>query len=395
MEVQINKTFTKYSNYKLKKILYISYDSIIDPISESQILPVLKSLSKSYKIYLISFEKTNLKSKEINFLTEWHKIKYKKTIFGKTYSFISCLLKTYIILKKKNIKVVHCRSYIPATIVWILKKIIKIKYIFDIRGFWFDEKKDAKLLNNFTYKILKNFEKNLFNEAEYILTLSKKSIPYITKHLKSKKDKVQFITCFTDTNKFKKSANSINKKLIFGYVGNVGLSYNFKKVLNFLKIFDRINSNWKLLFVNNYISLENKKKLFEKTNFREKIIYLETKFSAIEKIYKKINIGIYFLKKDFSKIASCPTKLGEMLSSGIPVITNSGIGDIETYLNNEKKSGFIVDNLNEKNIQKINNFIFKKKNYRNLKINARLNAKKYFEKNKNITIYKNIYKKLT
>ena len=33
MEVQINKTFTKYSNYKLKKILYISYDSIIDPIS--------------------------------------------------------------------------------------------------------------------------------------------------------------------------------------------------------------------------------------------------------------------------------------------------------------------------------------------------------------------------
>ena len=61
MEVQINKTFTKYSNYKLKKILYISYDSIIDPISESQILPVLKSLSKSYKIYLISFEKTNLK----------------------------------------------------------------------------------------------------------------------------------------------------------------------------------------------------------------------------------------------------------------------------------------------------------------------------------------------
>ena len=85
-------------------------------------------------------------------------------------------------------------------------------------------------------------------------------------------------------------------------MGNVGLSYNFKKVLNFLKIFDKINSNWKLLFVNNYISLENKKKLFEKTNFREKIIYLETKFSAIEKIYKKINIGIYFLKKIFQKL---------------------------------------------------------------------------------------------
>lgn len=377
----------------MKKILYISYDSINDPISESQILPVLKSLSKSYQVHLISFEKTILK-KKIKFLGGWDKIQYRKSILGKIYTFILCFFKIYFLLKRKDIKIVHCRSYIPGIIVWFVKKIIPIKYIFDIRGFWFDEKKDAKLISIFSYKILKSFEKVLFNDAECIVTLSKRSIPYINKVLKSNKNKVHFVNCFTDTIKFRKSLNSIKNKVIFGYVGNVSLSYNFGKVLDFLKIYNNINPNWNFLFVNNYLKLKDKKKLFRNTNLNEKIFHLETKFKSIEKIYKKVNIGIYFLKKDFSKIASCPTKLGEMMSSGIPVITNSGIGDIKLYLDNKKKSGFIIDKLNTKNIKQMNNFILKKKNYLKLKKNARYNAIKYFEKNKNILIYKNIYKNI-
>ena len=56
-------------------------------------------------------------------------------------------------------------------------------------------------------------------------------------------------------------------------------------------------------------------------------------------------------QNDFSKIASCPTKLGEMLSSGIPVITNGGIGDIELYLDNKRKSGFLINIINKKKLK--------------------------------------------
>ena len=46
----------------MKKILYISYDSINDPISESQILPVLKSNNKDQilkSVEIIIEEATN------------------------------------------------------------------------------------------------------------------------------------------------------------------------------------------------------------------------------------------------------------------------------------------------------------------------------------------------
>ena len=43
----------------MKKVFYLSYDSLIEDISNSQILPYLKFFSKKYKIDVFSFEKKN------------------------------------------------------------------------------------------------------------------------------------------------------------------------------------------------------------------------------------------------------------------------------------------------------------------------------------------------
>jgi len=45
------------SKIKDKRVLYISYDGLMEPLGESQVLSYLKGLSKSYQIYLLSFEK--------------------------------------------------------------------------------------------------------------------------------------------------------------------------------------------------------------------------------------------------------------------------------------------------------------------------------------------------
>ena len=65
MGLQINKIFACTKNYKLKKILYITYDSLSDSISKSQILPLLNNLIKNYNLYLVSFEKKFQKKNEI------------------------------------------------------------------------------------------------------------------------------------------------------------------------------------------------------------------------------------------------------------------------------------------------------------------------------------------
>ena len=376
-----------------KKILYITYDSIEDSISKSQVLPLLERLSKSYDVYLISFEK-NIINKKISFIKKFEQVKYGKNKFSKFNSILFCFFKVFFLVKKHNIQIIHCRSYIPSIIAYIIKKITKIKYIFDIRGLWFNEKLDAKLISFFFFKILKKFEKRLYNNSDSIITLSHKSIKFIKTEFKINQKKITYVSCFTDIKKFSNSSTNIKNKLVFGYIGNVKLSYNFNKVLNFFEKFDTINKNWKLIFANNHLSEKERKEIFSNFSLKHKIIFQKSNFDSINKIYKRMNIGIYFLRKDFSKIASCPTKLGEMLSSGIPVITNSGIGDIKTYLNSKRKSGFLIDNINSNNLAKINLYINNSKKYLKLKYNAKYIAMKYFDINKNIQIYKDVYKKL-
>lgn len=375
-----------------KKILYISYDSLLDNISKSQILPLLKFLNKkNYEIYLISFEKkkNNLKLKYVN---EWEQIQFHNNKILKILSFFKCIFLILRFIKYENIKIIHCRSYIPAISVFFLKKIIKFKYIFDIRGFWFDEKRDAGLIDNISYFFLKLIEKKIYQNADSILTLSYKSINHISNLFDVKKNRINFVSCFTDTQIFKVRKKKLRKHIIFGYVGNVSLSYDFNKVVNFLKIYNDINPNWTLIFINNHLEKNKINDLFYNFPYKNKIKIRKTNYYKINSLYKKIDLGIYFLKKSFAKIGSCPTKLGEMLSCGIPVITNGGVGDIERYLNSEKKCGYIINKINKEKIKDIYSSF--EKNYLQYKKNARHIALKYFEKNKNLEIYKSKYEQL-
>ena len=156
----------------------------------------------------------------------------------------------------------------------------------------------------------------------------------------------------------------------------------------------RFNKNWKLIFINNYLNREDKLNLFKNFPLKNKIKIYSSEYKNINLIYKKINYGIYFLKNDFSKTASCPTKLGEMLGSGIPVITNGKIGDIEFFLNGNRKCGFIINKISEMKLAKLSKVLVNKKNYYSMKRNAVYIAKRYFEQNKILLTYNNIYQKL-
>ena len=123
-----------YSSKKLKrkKILYISYDGILDSLGESQILSYLEKLSKDFDFYLITFEKKNklntnlhknieerIKKSKI----EWFNLRYHKypNILSTLYDVFRGIIIAFTILITKKINIVHIRSYIPGLIILPLK----------------------------------------------------------------------------------------------------------------------------------------------------------------------------------------------------------------------------------------------------------------------------------
>ena len=124
------------SKIKDKRVLYISYDGLMEPLGESQVLSYLKGLSNSYQIYLLSFEKKqdlkNLhKLKKFKSYCEqnnilWIRLKYhfKFKIISTSYDVILGFLVSFFLIISKKIKLIHVRSTIAGLIAKCLRYFI-------------------------------------------------------------------------------------------------------------------------------------------------------------------------------------------------------------------------------------------------------------------------------
>ena len=332
------------------KVLYISYDGILEPLGNSQVLKYLENLSQKFEITLISFEKHNLK----NFNTEFHKMKeyckekginwkpkkYNQNIFlvSNLINILKIFFAPFLLMIHKRFQIVHIRSYMPGLGVIILKKFFKFKLIFDIRGFWADEKVDRLGWDksSYKYKFFKALEFKLFQTADIIVTLTEASKFYITNHFKRSSQSIKVIrTCvnFTD---FKIKKNYEKKNIItIGYLGSIDTAYDFDSFLNLIKGLEKYGHSIELKVLSK--TSPQTIKSYLRKNGLEHLNY-ETFFAKREELATFINefdlLG-FSLKESFSLIASMPTKIAESLACGTPIICNNFNADIESFISKE------------------------------------------------------------
>jgi glycosyltransferase involved in cell wall biosynthesis len=55
------------------------------------------------------------------------------------------------------------------------------------------------------------------------------------------------------------------------------------------------------------------------------------------------DVGLSFIKPCFSKISSSPTKVGEYLAAGLPVLSTAGIGDVDELLTSHRAGWLLRD----------------------------------------------------
>jgi glycosyltransferase involved in cell wall biosynthesis len=122
-----------------------------------------------------------------------------------------------------------------------------------------------------------------------------------------------------------------------------------------------------------------------------KFIIQKAERKEVPLLLAQSHVSIFFIKPCFSKKASSPTKMGEILSMGIPVICNAGVGDTD-YLVEKFATGYLLKELNEDSydqaIEKLDEL---------LSIPAqqlRQVALTYFDLQKGVDLYDEVYQKL-
>jgi glycosyltransferase involved in cell wall biosynthesis len=366
-----------------KKVLYVSYDGMTDPLGQSQVLPYLIGLSKfGYQFTILSFEKKKRLEKEADNIRNitnsagiiWVPLPFtsRPPLLSKFYDAMRMKQKAFSLHRKNKYDMVHCRSYVASDIGLALKKRFGVKFFFDMRGFWADEKKDggAWNQNNIIFRKVYNYYKQREAEylkyADYIVSLTEAGkIEMETWKTFNHKVPVEVIPCCADNNLFsitdeqqKKESRKLlgieDERLVVGYLGSLGSWYMLDEML---ELFTHIKAKYKnalFFFVthSNPDLVLNKLSKYNLTDSDLKII--EARRSEVPIYLKACDISISFIKSVYSKKSSSPTKLGEILAMGIPVICNKGVGDVEKIIK-DCNAGILIGEFNKETFENVVN----------------------------------------
>ncbi len=365
-----------------KSILYVSYDGMTDSLGQSQVIPYLIELSKNgFDIHILSAEKSEAFSKRKDFIAKllddnkikWHPISYtKKPPIVSTIKDVFRLKKTAKKLHKEfNFSIVHCRSYIPAFVGIYLKRKFGTKFIFDMRGFYADERVDGKLWNrsnpvyNAVYKYFKCKEKLFFTKADHTISLTYAGREIIHKFPNLENIPIEVIPCCADTDLFdyhkidyqkvaeiRKELNISPDDFVVTYLGSIGTWYMAGEMMKFFKILKDNRPNSKFLF----ISRDNPQKIYdlcaEYSVNQNDIIIKPADRENVPLMIATGNVSLFFIKPVFSKKASSPTKLAELLGMGMPVICNGNVGDLDKFMS-ETPFGLITTKFDDETLKNL------------------------------------------
>lgn len=395
---------------KKKRILYLSFNGMLESLGASQVLSYLYGLSTDYEIMLISFEKeedikeinnyNQLKKNILQYDINWKPIIYNSHGLAKKLNVFRYYKKVIFTILKYNFKYVHCRSYVTVFPVFALSYVKKIDYLFDTRSFSIDERADVGSLNRdkWLYKFVKILEAKLYNRSAATVILSKKGIQTIKENKLFKGgdqiDNLYFIPTCVDLERFNLLKRNHKKPFVnIGYVGTAIGWYDFDKTLMTLaKIGEFIDYRF-IVFNSNKHNQHKfiKDKLKEYKIPLENCVIEKVTFGEMPRRLGDIDISLFYIKPFFSKNASAATKLGELLATGIPVLTNKECGDHEYYIKNYNVGKILAfDKLETYDFKSIIEPLLSEKT----SLRCRKLAEKYFSLSRGINDYKFIYKKI-
>jgi glycosyltransferase involved in cell wall biosynthesis len=357
-----------------RRVLFISYNGMLDPLGQTQVLPYLRALAKrGVRFTLLSFERARAFTPEgaaqceqqRNELQaqgiEWHWLRYhqRPSVPATVYDVLAGIRKAGSLVRRNKIELVHARSHIPATIALALKKRFGTKMIFDLRGLMAEEYVDAEhwRKDSLPYRITKSTERQILGATDAIVTLTEKIWPIIREWegLRGRAPHHEVIPCCVDLDRFRFSEQErarrrqelgLTDQFTIVYSGSLDGWYLTEKMADFFASLGQRDSRAHLLWLTTG-SHERVRELMQARNVGvDQFSVLTVAAAEVPSYLAAADAGLAFIKRCVSKLASSPTKNGEYLACGLPLILNTGIGDSDALVD-QWRAGVLINDFTE------------------------------------------------
>ncbi len=346
------------------RCLYICYLSLDDPLVHSQVVAYLEGLSaRGHTVHLLTFD-TPLTSERREALRRdlegrgitWHSRRYHKrpSLPATLYDATAGALAALRIMRRHRLDTVHARNHVPAAMALIVKRLSGCRMIFDLRGLMAEEYVDAGnwKAGGVPYRLTGRVQRAAIRRADGMVMLT----DAVRRHLfDGTQDGAlrEVIPCCADVASLNggtpareadvRAELGAGERPIMIYVGKFTGWYLEAEMVDFFAAARKLEPE--LLFL---VLSQSSPEIIERDFARAGIPPADYRVTRsqpaqVGRYLGVAEFGISFVRPCFSKISSSPTKVGEYLAAGLPVVSTAGIGDVDELLEGNRVGVLVRD----------------------------------------------------
>jgi len=352
--------------------LYVCYFGLREPLVQTQVLPYLRQLqSESVRVSLLTFEprlretwppdevskqRAALNAEGIT----WHYLKYHKwpSLPATIYDMAVGAWTILRIMRREGIDILHARNHVAALMCAIAKRCRGGQLVFDIRGFMPEEYTDAGVWpeNGYLFRGLKIVERHLFKVSDAFVLLTEKARDIVFPGCSDTDNlgrPIEVIPCCVDFERFESADRASRESLraelgltdrrVIVYLGSFGGWYMTNEMTEFLALIHKQDpATFSMILTQSSRQMvidRMSNRGIEQNNFS----VTQVTPGQVPRFLKAADIAISFIKPCFSKQSSSPTKIAEYLASGLPVVCNTGVGDLDELINKNRVGALVSE----------------------------------------------------
>jgi glycosyltransferase involved in cell wall biosynthesis len=324
--------------------LYLTRNGLLEPLGQSQVMGYLKGLSQGHQITLITFEKpedladtqaiararADCKAHGI----DWRPKSFRRSpkLLAQALSMFEMFWSALKAARRGDAQLIHARSYLPAAAAWAVNRVTGTPFIFDMRALWPEELITAGRLQRgfIIHKVLTHLEKLCLRDAAAVVSLTDAAVGYLQYQYPTELQgqHIAVIPTCADLQRFKRPDKPPNER-VYGCVGTV-LSGWF--LIDWLAaLFSSVAQNdpeAQFEVVTRDEAEKVRAALDIDGKLGDRLSIFPRASESVHEALQKHSTSVMFFTSGKSKLGSAPTRLGEALGCGVPVVANEGVGDV-------------------------------------------------------------------
>ncbi len=343
--------------------LFIAQDGLLEPVGASQILPYVCAIGDAgVSLRVLSFETSAALSAENRVaetreLLAGHGVTWaiarrheRPRVAAAGLDLVIGVLLALRLALKESPRIVHGRGYFAGAIAWCVKLACGSRLIFDMRGFWPEERVELGRFRptSLRYRLAKRLEQRLWEDADHVVVLTERARVMLHEHgpigapraQRQPSPPISVIPCCADLTRFTRREPdptltrhfTLDDSFVIGNIGAVNDRYLLSEMFRFAFHLKALRPTLRFIYLTHENAAGLETIAQDAGLLAEDLLVTASTPEDIPRWLPLFKLGVFFLRPSHAAKASCYPKLAEFLAAGVPVVTNPGVGDVDAIV---------------------------------------------------------------